>query len=134
MFASVSGRLPSCSRNCRPCRLRGYWPKQSDDATYARRNEFWILDGSVTLYVGDAVIHAWSGDYAFGPRDVPHRYEVGPDGCRMLFICTPGGFEDLVREMSVPAASRTLAPPPDSPPDMELVAAIAVAHGCELLA
>lgn len=95
---------------------------------------FWILEGSVTLYVGDTVIHAGPGDYAFGPRDVPHRYDVGPEGCRMLFICTPGGFEDLVREMSVPAASRTFAPPPDSLPDMELVAAIAVAHGCELLA
>jgi len=95
---------------------------------------FWILEGTVTLYVGGAVIEAEPGDYAFGPRDVPHRYEVGPDGCRMLFICTPGGFEDLVREMSVPAASRTLPPPSDSPPDLELVAAIAVAHGCELLA
>jgi quercetin dioxygenase-like cupin family protein len=95
---------------------------------------FWILEGSVTLHVGDAVIEAGPGDYAFGPRDVPHRYDVGPDGCRMLFICTPAGFEDLVREMSVPAPSRTLPPPPGSPPDMELVAAIAVAHGCELLA
>jgi quercetin dioxygenase-like cupin family protein len=94
---------------------------------------FWILEGSVTLHVGDAVIEAGPGDYAFGPRDVPHRYDVGPDGCRMLFICTPGGFEDLVREMSVPAESRTLPPPSDEPPDFELVAAIAVAHGCELL-
>jgi quercetin dioxygenase-like cupin family protein len=94
---------------------------------------FWILEGSVTLYVGDAVIEARAGDYAFGPRDIPHRYEVGPEGCRMLFICTPGGFEDLVREMSVPAAARTLPPPADTPPDMQLVAAIAVAHGCELL-
>lgn len=95
---------------------------------------FWILDGSVILHVGDAVIEAAAGDYAFGPRGVPHRYEVGPDGCRMLFVCTPGGFEDLVREMSVPATARTLPPPADTEPDMELVAAIAVAHGCELLA
>jgi quercetin dioxygenase-like cupin family protein len=94
---------------------------------------FWILEGSATLYVGDVVIEAGPGDYAFGPRDVPHRYDVGPDGCRLLFICTPGGFEDLVREMSVPAESRTLPPPSVEPPDMELVAAIAVAHGCELL-
>lgn len=94
---------------------------------------FWILEGSVTLQVGDTTIEAAAGDYAFGPRGVPHRYDVGPDGCRMLFICTPGGFEDLVREMSVPAAARTLPPPSDDEPDMELIAAIAVAHGCELL-
>jgi quercetin dioxygenase-like cupin family protein len=95
---------------------------------------FWILEGSVTLYVGDAVIEASAGDYAFGPRDIPHRYVVGPDGCRMLFICTPGGFENLVREMSVPARSRTLPPPSDEAPDLERVAAIARANGCELLA
>jgi quercetin dioxygenase-like cupin family protein len=95
---------------------------------------FWILEGSVTLHVGDAVIEASAGDYAFGPRDVPHRYTVGPDGCRMLFICTPGGFEKLVREMSVPAQARTLPPPSDEEPDFERVAAIAKANGCELLA
>lgn len=95
---------------------------------------FWILDGSVTVYVGDAVIEASAGDYAFGPRDIPHRYVVGPAGCRMLFICTPGGFENLVREMSVPAERRTLPPLSDEAPDFERVAAIARANGCELLA
>ena len=50
---------------------------------------FWILEGDVTFEVGDATIEASAGDYAFGPRDIPHRYTVGPDGCRMLFICTP---------------------------------------------
>jgi quercetin dioxygenase-like cupin family protein len=94
---------------------------------------FWILEGSVTLYVGDTTIEASAGDYAWGPRDIPHRYTVGDDGCRMLFICVPGGFEDLVTEMSVPAESRTLPPPPEGPPDMEHVAAVAKAHGAELL-
>src|ERR1700694_2231405 len=45
---------------------------------------FWILDGEVTFHVGDKTIDAASGDYAFGPRDVPHRYTVGETGCRML--------------------------------------------------
>jgi quercetin dioxygenase-like cupin family protein len=94
---------------------------------------FWILEGDVTFEVGDATIHASAGDYAFGPRDIPHRYTVGDSGCRMLFICTPGGFEELVRDMSEPAASRTLPPPPEGPPDMERIAAVAQAHGCELL-
>jgi quercetin dioxygenase-like cupin family protein len=94
---------------------------------------FWVLEGGVTLYVGDEVIEASAGDYAFGPRDIPHRYTVGPQGCRMLFICTPGGFENLIREMSVPAESRTLPPPSDEAPDFERLAAIARANGCELL-
>jgi quercetin dioxygenase-like cupin family protein len=95
---------------------------------------FWILDGEVTLYVGDETIEASAGDFAWGPRDIPHRYTVGPNGCRMLFICVPGGFEGLVTEMSVPAESRTLPPPSDEEPDMERVAAIAEKYGAELLA
>ena len=52
----------------------------------------------------------------------------------MLFILTPGGFEELVRDMSVPAPSRTLPPaPPDEEPDWDRVATVAKAHGCDLL-
>lgn len=94
---------------------------------------FYILEGEVTLYVGDETIEASAGDFAWGPRDIPHRYTVGPNGCRMLFICVPGGFEDLVREMSVPAESRTLPPASDEEPDMERIAATAKKHGAELL-
>jgi len=94
---------------------------------------FWILEGEVSLQVGDDTIEASAGDFAWGPRDIPHRYVVGPNGCRMLFICTPAGFEDLVREMSVPAETRTLPPASDEEPDMEMVAAVAQKHGCELL-
>jgi quercetin dioxygenase-like cupin family protein len=94
---------------------------------------FWILEGEVTLYVGDEKIEASAGDFAWGPRDIPHRYAVGPNGCRMLFICTPAGFEGLVRDMSVPAETRTLPPASDDEPDMELVATVAQKYGAELL-
>jgi len=94
---------------------------------------FWILEGDATFEVGDTTIEAHAGDYLFGPRDIPHRYTVGDAGCRMLFICTPAGFEDLVIAMGEPALARTLPPPSDEEPDMERVAAIAEAHGCELL-
>ena len=94
---------------------------------------FWLLEGDATLEVGDTTIEAHAGDYAFGPRDIPHRYTVGSAGCRMLFIMTPGGFEDLVIAMSEPAGSRTLPPPSEEEPDWERIAAIANAHGAELL-
>jgi quercetin dioxygenase-like cupin family protein len=94
---------------------------------------FWILEGEVTLYVGDETIEASAGDFVWGPRDIPHRYTVGPNGCRMLYICTPAGFENLVRDMSVPAETRTLPPVSDEEPDMEMVAAVAQRYDCELL-
>lgn len=94
---------------------------------------FWVLEGDVTFYVSDTTIEASVGDYAFGPRDIPHRYTVGDAGCRMLFILTPGGFEDLVLKTSEPAASRTLPPPPESEPDLDEIRAVVEAHGNELL-
>ena len=94
---------------------------------------FFILEGSATIQVGGRTFEVGPGDYAFGPRDIPHRYTVGDEGCRMLFICTPGGFENLVREMSEPAESRTLPPPSDEEPDWSASRRSPRRHGCELL-
>ncbi len=94
---------------------------------------FWLLEGDATFEVGGTTIEAHAGDYLSGPRDIPHRFTVGSAGCRMLFICTPGGFERLVIAMSEPAASRTLPPPSGVEPDRERLAAIARAYGNELL-
>ena len=95
---------------------------------------FWILEGDISFEVGGTNIEAKAGDFVFGPRGIPHRYTVGESGCRMLFIMTPGGFEHVVREMSVPAQSRTLPPASDEEPDWEHIATVAKAHQCELLA
>jgi quercetin dioxygenase-like cupin family protein len=111
-------------------------PPGAEAPRHVHHNEdegFWVLKGEVTFDVGGTTIVATAGDYAFGPRDVPHSYRVGPDGCQMLFIVTPAGFEDLVREMSVPAANRALPPNPQQPPHMEDLPALAASYGCELI-
>ena len=98
---------------------------------------FWILDGSATFEVGDQTIEARPGDYLLGPRHIPHRYTTGPDGCRMLFIFTPGGFEELLRAVSRPAQSRRLPAAGDRAPlsdeDLQRMQAAIQAHGCEML-
>jgi quercetin dioxygenase-like cupin family protein len=97
---------------------------------------FWILEGDVTFEVGDARIEARAGDYVFGPRNIPHRYTVGNDGCRMLLIMVPGGLEDVLRATSEPAPSRTVPPPPEEAPDpaeIERLKALVAEHGYELL-
>jgi quercetin dioxygenase-like cupin family protein len=94
---------------------------------------FWVLEGDVTFEVDGETIAAGPGHYAFGPRDVPHSYRVGPSGCRMLFIVTPAGFEELVRHMSVAAPERTLPPEPQQPPDLEGLAELFGRYGCEIV-
>ena len=80
---------------------------------------FWVLEGNVTFEVGETTIEASAGDCVFGPRDIPHRFKVGDKGCRMLFILVPGGIEDVIRETSERAPSRTLPPAAEEEPTAE---------------
>jgi hypothetical protein len=70
-------------------------------------------------------------EHAYGPRDAPHRFTIGPDGARMLWVLTPGGFEDMVIEASVPAETPTVPPAGVLPP--ENVVEVLRRHGNELL-
>src|SRR3954469_18752689 len=45
---------------------------------------FYVIEGSVTIHVDDMTVQLERGQHAFGPRDIPHRYVVGPQGARML--------------------------------------------------
>ncbi len=93
---------------------------------------FFVLEGSVTISVGDdTVVELGPGEHAFGPREIPHSYVVGPEGARMLWVLTPGGFDGLVMEASVPAEALTHPPADVQPP--ENVAEIVRRYGNELL-
>ena len=94
---------------------------------------FWVLDGAVTFEAGGKTVQAGPGDFVFGPRDVPHRYAVGDEGCRTPFILTPAGFEGLIRELSEPAESRSLPPPLEEEPDVERIQGLGKAYGIEML-
>jgi mannose-6-phosphate isomerase-like protein (cupin superfamily) len=98
---------------------------------YREDEGFYVLDGSVTMEVGEATVELGAGQHAFGPRDIPHRFTVGAEGARMLWVLTPGGFEDLIEEASVPAERPTVPPPSVVPPAN--AAEIVLRHGNELL-
>ncbi len=97
---------------------------------------FWVINGRVTFEVGGTIVEAGAGDFAFGPRGVPHRFVVADAGCRLLFILTPGGFEDLIRATGMAAGTRTVPPHAGPPPPeaMDRIKAIVATYGCELLA
>jgi mannose-6-phosphate isomerase-like protein (cupin superfamily) len=92
---------------------------------------FYVLEGSVTIEVGDQTVELGPGDHAYGPRDIPHRFTVGPDGARMIWVLTPGGFDEFVADVSVPAEAPTVPPASVLPP--ENAAEIVLRHGMELL-
>jgi quercetin dioxygenase-like cupin family protein len=94
---------------------------------------FWVLEGDMNLEVGGKYTEMHAGDYAFGPRDIPHSFTTGDAGCRVLFILTPGGFENLIMATSEPAQARTLPPPSDEMPDIARLNEIVAQFGGEIL-
>src|SRR5829696_3891726 len=97
---------------------------------------FYILEGEMTFYVGDQTIKAQPGSFLLGPKEVPHAFTVDSGPARVLFVLSPAGFEDLVREMGESARELTIPPQPQAPPEeaeMQRMAAIAARHGNEIL-
>jgi len=100
--------------------------------THHREDEqFVLLDGQVTLWVGDRVHRLRSGDTVALPRGVPHAHRVTSAKARILTIATPGGFERLFTDHGVPA--RPGATPPKRPDDATLAAAV-VTLGVQIIA
>jgi mannose-6-phosphate isomerase-like protein (cupin superfamily) len=98
---------------------------------YREDEGFYVLEGSVTIHVGEQTVELGPGQHAYGPRDVPHTFTIGPDGARMLWVLAPSGFEDFIEDVSVPAEAPTVPPASVLPP--ENVAEIVLRHGMDLL-
>jgi quercetin dioxygenase-like cupin family protein len=93
---------------------------------------FYVLDGEMTVFVGDGEIHLPAGEAAFAPKGTPHVYRVDSEQARWLAIASPAGFERFVAEASVPAD--TLALPPGPPTvDPDWLTEIAGTYGIEIL-
>jgi quercetin dioxygenase-like cupin family protein len=93
---------------------------------------FYCRDGEFTIYVGDERLTLTAGGFAFGPRGVPHTFIAGPEGGKMLFGAGPK-FEGFLREIAQPTAKHVLPPPPEGPPNMELLLPIAAKWTYEIL-
>ena len=103
---------------------------------YREDEGFWVLEGQLTFKVGEETIKAGPGSFVFGPKDVPHRFTVESGPARLLFILSPGGFEELVYATSESAKEHALPPAPEGPPseaEMEHLRALARQYGGELL-
>ncbi len=90
-----------------------------------------VLDGQLTVVVGDVTSSVGSGELAWLPRDVPHTFRVDSDGAHFLEYATPGGVEAFHLDASEPAAAPGL-PEPAAPDVPRLVEAFA-RHGGEIL-
>jgi quercetin dioxygenase-like cupin family protein len=89
---------------------------------------FYVLDGEVSIYVGDEVEHATPGSFLWAPRAVPHAFCIESDIARILVVST-GDFDRFFRDTGTPATSLTLPPPTAEPPDIDALVAAAQEYG-----
>jgi quercetin dioxygenase-like cupin family protein len=82
---------------------------------------FYVLEGELTLWVGDDMRVLRAGDAAFAPKRVPHTVRVGDSGARWLVTSSPAGFEAFVRAVAAAA------------PGPEELGRIAAEHGIDVL-
>lgn len=96
---------------------------------------FLILEGEMTVWVGDQQRVIGAGDYALMPRNVMHCYRVTSDTpTRWLAITSPAGFEGFVREISAPATEHRLPDQVDlSPETLARLGSIATNYGVTFL-
>jgi mannose-6-phosphate isomerase-like protein (cupin superfamily) len=85
-----------------------------------------LLEGEITVRVGDGVHHLVAADTLALPRGVPHAHVVTSPRARLLTVAIPGGFERLFTDHGVPALPGTAAPPADTDALAEAAAQLGV--------
>jgi quercetin dioxygenase-like cupin family protein len=87
------------------------------------RNEdqsFYVVEGLMIFYVGEEKVEAEAGAFVYGPRGVPHGFEVhGAEPARIL--------------LQKGEAAKELSMPPAEPPDMGRLMAIAAKYDIDIL-
>ena len=73
---------------------------------------FLLLEGEVQLTFRGKKSTARAGDTVNIPSNAPHQFHnASSETVRLLCICSPAGQENFFREVGVPVATRTSAPP-----------------------
>jgi quercetin dioxygenase-like cupin family protein len=101
---------------------------------HTREDEvFLVLDGDVLFDLDGERMLAGPGTSVFMPRGIPHTFRVESPVARLLGVITPGEFEQLFRNLSVPALERRLPESGSAPLDVPAVIAEQTRLGTEVV-
>ena len=96
---------------------------------------FYVLEGELTVELGERRFVAGCNSTVFAPRDVPHRFtNATGKRVRVLVLAAPAGVEAFFAEFSEPLADREADPRPLGPADVAHLLAVAPKFGIEILA
>ena len=101
---------------------------------HTREDEvFHVLDGDICFEIDGRRLLAGPGTSVFMPRGVPHSFRVESPVACVLGVMAPGQFEQLFRNLSVPAGERRLPEPGTVPFDVPAVMAEQARLGTEVV-
>ena len=95
---------------------------------------FYVLEGAMTVSVGDCTIKATPGTMVVVPRHTVHSFVIESAELRVLILLTPAGMEGWFKEFSVAAPAMTLPPPAETPhSEIQEMLAAAPKYGIEFV-
>jgi quercetin dioxygenase-like cupin family protein len=93
---------------------------------------FYVIEGELTVEIGEERFDAAAGDYVFAPRAVPHRWTVTSETAEVFLTCGPAGSLDaFFREVADPVGEGE-KPSPRMPDNADFARRM-MAHNIELL-
>jgi quercetin dioxygenase-like cupin family protein len=93
---------------------------------------FYVIEGEMTIFVGDERVEAGKGDFVFGPKGVPHAYLVQSDQAEFMVAFAPAGIEGFFAEIAPQVVPGEPKPDPVAP-DPEEFARIAGRYEIEIV-
>ena len=101
---------------------------------HSREEEgFYILEGEITLQVGDKRLVASAGMFANMPVGTPHSFKnESSKPAKMLISVAPAGLEKMFFEFGVPVAQGATTTPPPTKAETDKLLEIAPRYGIEI--
>ena len=101
---------------------------------HSREEEgFYILEGEITIQVGEQRIVATAGMFANLPVGIPHSFKNESDHpAKMLISLAPAGLEKMFFEVGIPVAQGATTAAPPTQAEIEKLLAVAPRYGIEI--
>ena len=102
---------------------------------HSREEEgFYVLEGEITLTIGDKCLVASAGMFANMPVGTPHSFKnESTRPAKMLISVAPAGLEQMFFEFGVPLPEGSTTALPPTKEEIEKLLAIAPRYGIEIM-
>jgi mannose-6-phosphate isomerase-like protein (cupin superfamily) len=100
---------------------------------HQREDEAWfVLEGHLTFCVGEQVLEAGPGSFAYAPKGLPHTFTVDIEPSRVLVFASPAGFEQFALDLGHPATGDD-PPPGMAMPGPDVLGPVAERYGIDVV-